>query len=211
KGYTPDLPGDFSGGLVDMRLRDFPDKQTYSVGVSTGANTETTGHDFLTYPGGGQLDYFGMGEEARNWPHSTPGFVVDALPAPQRFALGRQFHNIWSPDTIRAPVDWGENVSIGDPVGPLGYQLGVTYDARWRTIANGLKRQLVNQGEDAFTFRGDQSTFSTRLGGVLTGAYQLTDNHTLSARAFFNRSSADETRRESGVDVQGNFLNQTRL
>jgi outer membrane receptor protein involved in Fe transport len=211
KGYTPDLPGDFAGGLVDMRLRDFPDKQTYSIGVSTGANTQTTGHDFLTYRGGGALDYFGIGEEARNWPHSTPEFIVDALPAPRRFALGRQFNNVWSADTIRGPVDWGGNFSLGDSIGPFGYQLGVVYDARWRTITNALKRQLENQGEDFTEFHTDQSVFSTRLGGVLTSAYRLNENHTLSARAFFNRSSADETRRESGVDTQGNFLDQTRL
>jgi hypothetical protein len=212
KGYTPDLPGDFSGGLVDMRLRDFPDKQTYSFGVSTGANTETTGHDFLTYESGaGAADYFGMGEAARNWPAATPDFLVDALPAPQRFALGRQFHNVWSPETRRAPVDWGANFSIGDSIGPFGYQLGVVYDARWRTIMNQLKRQLVNEGKDAFTFHSNQSTFATRLGGVLTTAYRIADNHTISARGFFNRSSGDETRRESGIDVQSNFLDQTRL
>ena len=212
KGYTPDLPGDFSGGLVDMRLRDFPDKQTYSIGVSTGANTETTGQDFLTYDSGnGVADYFGMGEAARNWPHSTPDSLVDGLAPPRRFALGRQFHNVWSPETTTAPVDWGANFSLGDSIGPFGYQLGVVYDARWRTIENALKRQLVNQGDDAFTFHTNQSTFATRLGGVLTTAYRIADNHTISARGFFNRASADETRRESGVDVQGNFLDQSRL
>src|SRR6185369_2072349 len=140
KGYTPNLPGDFAGGLVDMRLRDSPDKQTYSFGLSTGANTETTGHDFLTYNQGGAKDYFGFGESARSWSQATPDFSVNLLPPKQNFALGRQFHNVWSPETMAGPVDWGANFALGDSVGPIGYQFGVVYDVRWRTVTNELKR-----------------------------------------------------------------------
>jgi outer membrane receptor protein involved in Fe transport len=211
KGYTPDLPGDFSGGLVDMRLRDFPDKQTYTFGVSTGGNTETTGHDFLTYNQGGASDYFGFGESARSWPADTPEFSVNELPPQQNFALGRQFHNVWSPETTRGPVDWGTNFSVGDSIGPFGYQLGAVYDARWRSVANELKRQLENQGKNFTQFNSDHSTFATRLGGILTTAYRLNDRNTVSLRSFVNHASANETRHETGVDPQDNFLDQAML
>ena len=36
KSYTPDLPGDFSGGLVDIRLKDFPEKLSYTLGAIDG-------------------------------------------------------------------------------------------------------------------------------------------------------------------------------
>src|ERR1700687_4965241 len=57
KSYTPDLPGDFSGGLVDIRLREFPAQLTYSIGLSLGANSNATLQKFDTYRGSG-LDYF---------------------------------------------------------------------------------------------------------------------------------------------------------
>jgi len=211
KGYTPDLPGDFAGGLIDMRLRDFPDKPTYSIGVATGGNSESTGRDFLTYKGGGPADYFGYGEAARSWPQDTPSFSIDELSPSRNYALGRQFHNVWSPETQRAPVDFGGTFSVGDSIGPLGYQLGAIYSARWRTISNQLKRQLQNQGKDFSQFNSNQSTFVTRLGAILTTAYRLADNHTLTLRSFFNQASADQTRFETGVDTQANLLRQTQL
>jgi outer membrane receptor protein involved in Fe transport len=211
KGYTPDLPGDFAGGLVEMRLRDFPEQLTYSLGIGTGGNTETTGQDFLTYDQGGAGDYFGFGEDARRWPQDTPAFDIDLLPPARNFALGRQFHNVWSPETTSAPPDWGANVQVGNSIGPLGFQLGGIYSARWRTVRNELKRQLENQGEDFTQFNTDRSAFGTRLGAVLTSAYRLSDAHTLMLRSFVNRISADETRFERGTDPQGQFLEQSRL
>jgi hypothetical protein len=37
KSYTPDLPGDFSGGLADLHLRDFPESLSGSLGVASAA------------------------------------------------------------------------------------------------------------------------------------------------------------------------------
>ena len=211
KGYTPDLPGDFSGGLVDMRLRDFPDQLTYGFGLATGGNTETTAQDFLSYDGGGPQDYFGMGESARNWPQSTPATDIDALPPARNYALTRQFRNVWSAESQPAPIDWGANFSLGNSVGPLGFQFGGTYAVRWRSVRDELRRQFENQGENFTQVSSNRSTLSTRLGGILTGAYRLADNHTLMMRSFVSRSSNDETRFETGADTQGNALRQTRL
>src|SRR6202158_5104392 len=72
KSYTPDLPGDFSGGLVDIRLREFPDQLTYTIGLTTGANTTATFQRFQTYKGS-DLDYLGLGARFRARPaDNTP-------------------------------------------------------------------------------------------------------------------------------------------
>jgi TonB-dependent receptor len=211
KGYTPDLPGDFGGGLIDMRLRDFPDTLAYNVGVATGGNTETTGQDFLTNDGDGAADYFGLGGNSREWPQAVPPFSINELPPSQNFALGRQFKDDWNVEHRTAPLDWGANFGVGDSVGPLGFQLGGVYTARWRTVQNELKRQLINQGKDFTQFRGDRSAFNTRLGGILTSAYRLADGHTLFLRSFVNQASSDDTRAEHGVDTQSQQTKQARL
>lgn len=219
KGYTPDLPGDFSGGLIDMRLRDYPDKLTYSLGISGGANTQTTGQDFLTYQGGGTADYFGFGEKFRNWPQSMPGFPLDELPQKRVFEIGRQFKDIWQIDTKTAPLDWGANMSIGAREGPVGFQLGGLYSVKFRSIPNYEQRQFVGTGGSEANpevtavddFRGSRSDMRTRLGAVLTGAWQPAQKHTLSVRSFVNRSSTDDARIEQGIDAQQNELRQSRL
>jgi hypothetical protein len=55
KTYTPDLPGDFAGGLLDIQLREFPARFTWSMGVQTSVNTATTFQDFGTYLGAAGL------------------------------------------------------------------------------------------------------------------------------------------------------------
>ena len=61
KSFTPDLPGNFVGGLVQMNTVDFPSE--YSVKISTGiqGNDFVTLHtgQFVTYPGGSS-DWLGL-------------------------------------------------------------------------------------------------------------------------------------------------------
>ena len=53
KSYTPDLPGDFSGGLVDINLVTFPTEFEASIGMSLAANSSATFQDFNSYKGQG--------------------------------------------------------------------------------------------------------------------------------------------------------------
>jgi len=41
KTYSPDLPGDFAGGLLDIQLREYPAQFTWSIGLQTSVNTAT--------------------------------------------------------------------------------------------------------------------------------------------------------------------------
>src|SRR5205807_1156782 len=75
KSYTPDLPGDFSGGLVDIRLREFPERFAFSTSMSLGGNTQTTFQPFRTYRGG-PLDYLGLGSNFRKLPERVPASVT---------------------------------------------------------------------------------------------------------------------------------------
>ncbi|NJM54825.1 MAG: TonB-dependent receptor plug domain-containing protein [Verrucomicrobiae bacterium] len=53
KTFTPDQPGGFTGGLIDIRTKSFPEKFTFSIGVGAGYNTATTlRDDFASYDGG---------------------------------------------------------------------------------------------------------------------------------------------------------------
>ena len=42
KTFTPDLPGNFSGGLVNINTKSIPDKFNFSLGVSTSYNTQSS-------------------------------------------------------------------------------------------------------------------------------------------------------------------------
>lgn len=53
KTATPDMPGDFAGGVVKVLTKDVPEKNFLNVGIGLGYNTQTTFKDFTTTPDGG--------------------------------------------------------------------------------------------------------------------------------------------------------------
>ncbi|MEQ9266415.1 MAG: carboxypeptidase-like regulatory domain-containing protein [Balneolaceae bacterium] len=47
KSFTPDKPGNFSGGLVDVTTKDFPERLLFNFSTSVGYNSRTTFKDGL--------------------------------------------------------------------------------------------------------------------------------------------------------------------
>jgi len=213
KTFSPDLPGDFSGGLVDLRLREYPDELTYSVNVGTGVNTQTTGQNFLTYKSTA-LDSVAAGASSRQPPSSIPP-QAEQVTLPNSTA--RQFQNVWTPQGSTAPPDFDLGFSVGNSFGPFGFQLGALLDNEWRTQRKVIKRQFTNAGTperpdiQVFDdFKSNQSTFSSRLASVLTTSYKINDDHRLAFNTFINQQADDLTRRENGQTNQGGAGSLTR-
>ena len=68
KSFTPDRPGDFTGGSIDIGTKSFPDRLTMSASTTLSYNTQATWNDhFLTYPGGG-VGWLGSDDGTRELP-----------------------------------------------------------------------------------------------------------------------------------------------
>jgi hypothetical protein len=196
KSYTPDLPGDFSGGLALLQLRDFPDRPTFGLGLSGNANTQVTGKDFGTYRGP-TADYFGLGAYKRRLPGTVP---EEPFARPLGPAVGRSFPDNWAVETIDAPPGAGINVTAGNTWGPFGLQVGGVYGNEYKRRDERVRQFLV--GGVAFEdpepllkddYRFTYSTLQTKLGGVLSSALKLGDATKLSLRALVNRNAYKET------------------
>ena len=48
KTFTPDLPGEFIGGLIEVQTLAVPSKKFFDISLGTGMNTQSTGKDFLS-------------------------------------------------------------------------------------------------------------------------------------------------------------------
>lgn len=216
KSYTPDLPGDFSGGLVDIHAREFPDHLTFSTGASTGGNTQTTFQSYRTYRGG-DLDWLGLGKDFRSLPDNVPDsvdFTQLSQRAKNRIGLG--LRNIWDTRTDTAPPNHGFNLSAGDSFGPLGVSVAGVYTGEYQSIPDRTENQFVNGGrKDPIKldshFTVDDSLFKTRLGGLLTASYKLTDNQKLFVRSLVDHNSFDDVTFALGEDTQGNPQRETIL
>src|SRR5581483_4992624 len=195
-------------------LREFPEKLSYALGLSGGGNTQTTFQDFNTYRGG-NWDYLGLGEDFRALPDEVPDDKINNASL-RRFAIGRSFKDIWSPQRITAPPNTGMNFTIGDTLGNLGLSVAGVYTTEYKHRTE-IDRQFVNGGTGntiklADNFHYDNSVFETRVGGLATAAYKFDSNNKLTLRGLLNRNSTDQVLAGSGVTDQfRNVEEQTQL
>lgn len=95
KGASPNLTGDFTGGLVDIVTKDFPSKRTLYWKGGLGYNTAATfNSDYLTYKGGA-IDFLGFDDGTRALPiRKTDIFPNPILADPILETRTRAFGNV---------------------------------------------------------------------------------------------------------------------
>jgi TonB-dependent receptor len=67
KSYSPNYPGEFGGGVIDLQTVAVPDEPFFQVEVGTSGNTETSLKKGLTYYGS-DTDFLGYDDGARDKP-----------------------------------------------------------------------------------------------------------------------------------------------
>jgi len=71
KTATPDLPGEFAGGVIEINTKATPDKNFESLSVGSGYNTITTSKKQL-YAASGKTEWLGLDDGTKGLPTSFP-------------------------------------------------------------------------------------------------------------------------------------------
>jgi hypothetical protein len=229
KTYTPDQPGEFGGGVVNVQTRDFPGHRIWDFTIGSGYNANTTGRTFLGYDGGG-TDYLGIDDGTRSMPDvvrklagrqklttrsaiTHEGFSADTLAL-----LGRSFSRVWTPASRRGRPAANFSGSYGDELSVLGRSLGfltsVSYANSYqssRSEENFYKSDGgVLEAETAYQARTSHA--GTLWGAIGNAGYRLSDAGTFTLRTMYNRSTDDEVRYYEGDNHDtGKPLRNTRL
>ena len=89
KSFTPDQPGAFSGGSVNIKTKSFPEEFFVTASISGGHNSLATSEDILTVPGGGR-DWQARDDGTRALSDSIPNPLPPSLVSrPPRFLPAR--------------------------------------------------------------------------------------------------------------------------
>ena len=124
KTFSPELPGEFSGGLCQIQTKAIPDKFTMKLSSTAIYNTETSFKDYLTYHGGAK-DWLGYDDGTRGLPGTIPrdknvrrrgvaskqGFMPNEL---ERF--GEAFPNVYDTYNKTAPLGGDYNFLCGQQI-----------------------------------------------------------------------------------------------
>lgn len=194
KSFTPEIAGDFAGGTVLINTIDFPDKLKINLNYSSSYNTNTTFKNFSTYDGG--ANFWGFDNGTRSLPASFPSNLGTAsLTRNEINDLAKSLKNVWMPQSKKAPLNNSFSLSVGDGTTLIGQNFGFVAAFSFRnTYKNSeIKRnEYEASGEPRFEFKGNQSTYSTMMGGLLNLSYKLSDYHKFSIKNTYTRTSDDE-------------------
>jgi len=222
KGYSPDMPGDFGGGVVEIRTRGIPEQDFLSVGLSTGLRDGTTFSDGLTYRGG-DTDFAGFDDGTRQLPglvreltadgQQLPGLAnivnPDGLTVEELEALGESFVNIYDPirKNIKpdrgASIEGGKRFDIGSKLS-AGLTGSVLWDDSWVTRSE-IRNSFIPLGDgtlrpnDAVTV--DRTLRTIGLTGFVTGGVNYNDLHEIDLTTMILRQTEDETSRLEGFNL----------
>ena len=211
KTYTPDLPGDFAGGLVDIKLAKPPEELEWSLNTKLSFNTETTFQKYDTYDGYPQ-DWLTFGDGPRQQPNTFNIFpqkpISDFTPSTtQMRALVGSLADNWNINSATAPPNFSFDGSIGNTWGPFGIALAGVYGWKFEVHRGEVNNSYTSDDQvqdntgEIFTY--DVSEFKTELGALLSSQYVIDPDNKILARALVNRQGIDAVQTGSGFDKSG--------
>lgn len=225
KSFTPDMPGNFAGGLVQLNTIDFPQGFAFKVGLSSAYNDNVSlkSGAFQTYSGGA-TDWLASDDGTRALVSGMPSTSTEldnlirragnpeadnGAAAREWIALGRSFNSgVWKQDAIAAPVNTGTSISYSNLFDIADNDFGIIASANYSNgyIINQIGRAgLSGAGNEQYNYAGSVSTRSMGWGGLFNMAYKLGGHSTVSFKNIYNQSADDEV-----VVLQGNDYNQDR-
>lgn len=195
KSFTADQPGNYSGGLVQLQTKDFPDRFTLNFSTQGGITTETTGKgDFLTYNAGQKKWLFynsGLDDGARQLPVEFPN-----TPFTVQNNYGKLFTDNWEQKKVSAPLNGGFSLSLGGQTKLLNNQFGFVFGYSYK---NSFSNKTIERNEyngdttQIIKFNGQASEYTVSNGGILNLSYKVGDNSKISLKNTYSISSEDET------------------
>ena len=211
KTFSPDQPGDYAGGLVQMRTKDFPTSRIFSISATSGWNSVTTFKDGLGYRGG-SLDFLGLDDGSRDLPSAIPlhgpvRYSRDGLSRDDLASIGRSFGGDWGPSLVNLSPNQSLSASFGDELDLFGRSLGVlgslSQSREYSRQADLVERIFASggAGDPEVDYSGDFTTASASIGGLLNLSYELAQAHKIRANLIYNRLAEDESRSLEGYNL----------
>ena len=225
KTYSANYPGEFGGGVIDLRTIGAPREPFLNLQVSIGGNLETTGREGLIYYGS-RTDFTGFDDGTRD----MPGLLREAIATGNRVAVGSNFTQAEvqaiGRDFVNAPLNLLQTQDYMQPnvgfeiaagrswmVGPgdLGLVFVASYDNDWRS-----RQGIQQEGRldiDTLEIQTDYRVRSTEndVGlNLLTGLSWIGESHEVKWTNLYVRRTTKEARSREGVDFDAPGTGEVR-
>ncbi|PHI20840.1 hypothetical protein CEQ90_05610 [Lewinellaceae bacterium SD302] len=213
KTSSPDQPGNFTGGNVNIITKKFPELETFQISLSTGYNSQSNFIDNFQTQETPSNDYFGF-DNSRGLPTAltdpasreflSRGGALDANRGDQASAeaidaAARSVIPQVAPDQERSFLDHGLALSYGNRIDMGKNRLGVIATASFKQDYQHLDNfkvgnwRVINTERDSMdnngVFNQNRSTINPTLTGLLGLTYRIGDNNEIGFTGMYNHSS----------------------
>jgi TonB-dependent receptor len=215
KTASPDLPGEFTGGLIQINTKDVPAQNFLEFTIGTGFNSASSGKDFMSLKRD-EKALLGKVDEDRRWfgdgkvfdPVAYTEKVIRGKDTAYRNMVGGKIPNRWQPYTYKyTPVQnyqltggLNKRFTNGSSVGMVG---ALTYRNEL-TLEEGETRVLQQADFESQRFR-----YNTTIGALLNIAYK-SKHHKLAWKNLYNHKYSNQFDQQTGAYIGQGWYGRRR-
>ncbi len=211
KTASPDLPGDFAGGVIQINTKSVPEKDFQAISVGTGYNTITTFKNQRTYKGGA-TDWLGFDDGTRALPSYIPNtqyFDSPDTPYQDIVALAQRYKTDWAiKDKTFLPntsfqYSIGKHYEFGDKV--LGLLVSISHNRTNNYNETDRYDYDVPAEPATAKFKDDNYSVQVLTGALFNLSLKFNENHNISFKNILSINSTDLVVERNGIrDITGN-------
>lgn len=219
KSATPDLSGEFAGGLILIKTKDIPENNFYQVSLGSSINTLTTFKEFNRNVKG-SLDFLGIDDGTRKLPGGFPDNKImndyqnniQTMDDVKRLVtVAKSFNNNFKLDQINSmrPA-YSFQFSMGQVKKYNHTELGSVFSLSTQNTPQTqfVKRTDYDNNGKVYEYNDKQYTLNT-LNGLLWNLSYKNKNNKISLKNVLNVNTNDQTVIRTGSDLMNGFAYQS--
>lgn len=204
KTATPNLPGEFAGGVVQVNTREVTDDPFFKISIGSSYNTQSTFEAYQFY-NQGSTDWLGYDNGGRDLPSGVTKEGLSSIDT--RYEVSKLVKNDWqvnSNESMRPglSLQLSGGTNIGKNMGLIG---AVTYNNTPRIV--NFVRSDFNVGPNLpenqlYQNTDNQYRQDVNLGGMLNFTYKISNNLKIALNNLVNLDGQDQFVQRNGLDYE---------
>ena len=210
KTATPDLPGEFAGGVINIKTITPRPKNFQTIQIGGSINTITTFNDFKT-SAGSSTDFLGLGANTRKLPTGIPGtkeLTSEEFDDEKKGAAAKLITPSWKPTSKISLPNFNIQYSLGRAYNlkngnKFGFVLAYNYNVN--SQANQTIRRDFEEQSNGVVMKLElkDSVFVKSIlnTGMLNLSYEFNDSSRINFYNIFSISSDDRINNRKGLRI----------
>ena len=216
KSATPDLPGEFAGGVININTTEPKSKNFQNIQITSAYNTLSTFKNFKTYEGS-STDFLGYGTADRNIPSGLATTTeFDAMSVEEKANQAKLINTSWSTRNRTALPNFNLQYTLGRTIDlkdstQLGYVLAYSYQNNF-SINQIIRKEFEEQA--AGILMSNDLTDTVYANSVVNSAmanfkYTFGYKNSIQFKNLYTVNSDDKVNvRQGKRDIIGNNYNE---